>query len=289
MEPTESNESVEPENMIANLKDQSPTDSIEYNEFDFLSQSLESKNIENMDLANIMSQQNQFNNNNHINNNSSQDRVEELEMLPLTPKTEKELFGFLRSQSINFDFGINSNSINQEPPTAAIITGNDLNNIFGQVFLNDAPNELSNLEHQLQVNSSSTATASADLDHVYSNKRRLSSFDDSSYLTDDSSLAYAPSNSSQLDSFAKKRRVKGIYRQSDITNEEERKNYIERRKKNNISSKNSRANKKNYYSSLDDKCIELSEENNLLEYKIQMLEKANKFMKEHLIQRVSGK
>ena len=273
-------EDAELENMIMitnnnnndnnNNNNNSPTSEID-------SQNFEMKNIENINLADIVAAEQQQQ------QQQLQSNSEEMMELLMTPTMEKEIFGFLRSQS--------ASSNHHEPPTAAIISESELSGFFMQndgVPTNDV---VFDLEQQLQASSTSRnlQLLFSAIDHEYTSKRRQS--DDSFYSADDSSSYYPPSatSSSQSQSQSKRRRVKGIYRQSDITNEEERRNYLERRKKNNVSSKNSRANKKNYYSSLDGKCSELSKENDMLEHKISILEYVNKYMKEHLIQRVSGK
>lgn len=85
----------------------------------------------------------------------------------------------------------------------------------------------------------------------------------------------------------KKRRKRNVYRAEDITNEEDLINYLERRKKNNISSKCSRANKKRYYNELDSKCDQLEAENEHLRKKQSKLERLNAFLKDYLVENYS--
>jgi len=125
-------------------------------------------------------------------------------------------------------------------------------------------------------------------DHEYSSKRKFSvcSVEDSL----DSSVAssvFADSFSSSFLPAKRQRnqRPRGIYRADDVTNDEELKNYLERRKKNNISSKISRANKKKNFSEMDLKCNELENNNLHLEKKIVELEKLTKVIKDYLVQK----
>ncbi|RNA33362.1 hypothetical protein BpHYR1_000337 [Brachionus plicatilis] len=90
-----------------------------------------------------------------------------------------------------------------------------------------------------------------------------------------------------LPSAEKRRRKKNVYRAEDISNEEDLINYLERRKKNNISSKCSRANKKRYYNELDSKCDQLEEENEFLRKKQTKLERLNVLLKDYLVENFS--
>ncbi|CAF0870581.1 unnamed protein product [Brachionus calyciflorus] len=85
----------------------------------------------------------------------------------------------------------------------------------------------------------------------------------------------------------KKKRKRNVYRADDITNEEDLMNYLERRKKNNISSKFSRANKKRYYNELDSRCDQLEVENDYLRRKQIKLEKLNAYLKDYLVENYS--
>lgn len=84
-----------------------------------------------------------------------------------------------------------------------------------------------------------------------------------------------------------KKRRKNIYRADDIRNEEDLLNYLERRKKNNISSKYSRANKKRFYHQLDVRSHELENENEKLKVKAVEMEKLNNYLKKYLIDNFS--
>lgn len=126
--------------------------------------------------------------------------------------------------------------------------------------------------------------ATVQTDHEYtSSKRKLSwsSLDDS--LNDSVFLDSFSSESSQKKT--KCQRTRGIYRIDDVTNEEELNNYLERRKKNNISSKVSRANKKKAYIDMDVKCAELDKNNERLKSKIVELERLNKIIKDMLVEK----
>lgn len=121
------------------------------------------------------------------------------------------------------------------------------------------------------------------------NKRKLSTdnfFDDS---CDSFSSSIFTDSLSSSNSLAKKSRTRGIYRADDVTNEKELQNYLERRKKNNISSKVSRSNKKKSYSEMDSKCDEYEKNNKRLETKIIELEHLNKVIKEFLVERFTQK
>ena len=83
----------------------------------------------------------------------------------------------------------------------------------------------------------------------------------------------------------KRKRVKGIYRANDVTSKEELDNYLERRRKNNISSKQSRLTKKTLYLSMDDKANQLERENEGLKQTITNLESVTQLLKDVLLQR----
>jgi len=123
------------------------------------------------------------------------------------------------------------------------------------------------------------------LEHGYSTKRKLSEdFDESTMFSQDSFNVYTPSTSSNTESTKKKHRNRGVYRAQDVKTDEDLANYIEKRKKNNVSSKISRSNKNTYYNSMDAKCDELELENNNLKTKIQKLEDMTKTLKDFLLQ-----
>jgi hypothetical protein len=87
---------------------------------------------------------------------------------------------------------------------------------------------------------------------------------------------------------SKRKRVKGIYRANDVTNTDELNNYLERRRKNNISSKQSRLTKKNVYSSMDEKSNQLEKDNEGLKQTITNLESLTKLLKDVLLQRFTS-
>jgi hypothetical protein len=83
----------------------------------------------------------------------------------------------------------------------------------------------------------------------------------------------------------KRKRIKGIYRANDVTSKEELENYLERRRKNNISSKQSRLTKKTLYVSMDEKANQLERENEGLKQTITNLESLTQLFKDVLLQR----
>lgn len=83
----------------------------------------------------------------------------------------------------------------------------------------------------------------------------------------------------------KRKRIKGIYRANDVTSREELENYLERRRKNNISSKQSRLTKKTLYVSMDEKANQLERENEGLKQTITNLESLTQLLKDVLLQR----
>ena len=117
------------------------------------------------------------------------------------------------------------------------------------------------------------------MDHEYSAKKRKSSED--SLFDDSFSMDSFASSFSSL----KRQRVRGIYRAEDVTNDEERQNYLERRIKNNMSSKISRANKKNVYNQMDDRCLQLENSNQELRVKMEELESLNQIIKDLLVEK----
>jgi hypothetical protein len=153
---------------------------------------------------------------------------------------------------------------------------------FSNAAAPSAASSIVSYDHQYSAASTSAAAAAA----IVQNKRpRLSSSvfgddDTSSTFSLDSSFASA-ADSSQA---KKKQRTRGIYRYDDVSTEEDLKNYLERRKKNNISSKVSRANKKNYYTEMDSRMDSLERQNTQLEAKAKKLEQINKMMKDYLIE-----
>lgn len=155
---------------------------------------------------------------------------------------------------------------------------------FSNAAAPSAASSIVSYDHQYSAASTSAAAAAAAA--IVQNKRpRLSSSvfgddDTSSTFSLDSSFASA-ADSSQA---KKKQRTRGIYRYDDVSTEEDLKNYLERRKKNNISSKVSRANKKNYYTEMDSHMDSLERQNTQLEAKAKKLEQINKMMKDYLIE-----
>ena len=128
------------------------------------------------------------------------------------------------------------------------------------------------------------------LDHVYSSlQKRKTTADENSQDSIVSSSFTGGTESDANGPCTKKKRVRGIYRADDITNEEELDNYLERRKKNNISSKISRANKKNLYKHMDANADRLEIRNEELKDMSVKLANINEIIKKELIQMYNGK
>lgn len=125
-------------------------------------------------------------------------------------------------------------------------------------------------------------TVKFEMDHAYTPKKQKISEDS---MLDDSISMDSFASSFNSTSGTKRQRKRGIYRAEDVTNDEERRNYLERRKKNNISSKISRANKKRAYSEIDEKCSRLETDNEEMKVKIDELENLNKQIKDLLVER----
>ena len=131
-------------------------------------------------------------------------------------------------------------------------------------------------------------------DHIYSMRTEESTAQkrNSSYLDDTNSQDAFNSFSDSTSvngSVTKKQRTRGIYRLDDVTNDEEYQNYLERRKKNNISSKASRANKKSLYNEMDAKSDFLEQENERLRKRIVQMEDLSKIIKDMLVEKFGGK
>lgn len=195
----------------------------------------------------------------------------------LTPSTEKLCFDLL---------GNGSNTI-ESPAIKTATTTTTLPTIEEELLASVA------LDHSTTTTTTSVPCTSNQAgnntecqgDHAYStpsNKRpRMSS----SFAEDDFAPSSVFSDFSDVmtpSSTSKRQRTKGIYRARDVTNAVELDNYLERRKKNNISSKISRANKKNYYSEMEAKSHAIEDENARLALKINMIDQVNKIMKEYL-------
>jgi len=196
----------------------------------------------------------------------------------ISPETTKICFGFLQSMpspvlesSITTEkilevSGINETELSELAAieTSQLYDPTKINNLFDEDLLT--------------------------LDHAYSNKRKLSEdFDESTIFSQDSFNLDTPSTSTNSESANKKQRTRGIYRAQDVKTEEDLVNYLEKRKKNNVSSKISRSNKKTYYNSMDAKCDELELENNNLKNKIQKLQDMTKALKDFLLQNFNQK
>ena len=125
-------------------------------------------------------------------------------------------------------------------------------------------------------------------DHVYTvtNKRNSSFLDDTN---SQETFNFSFDSGSVNGNVAKKQRKRGIYRLDDVTNQEEYENYLERRVKNNISSKASRVNKKSLYNEMDAKSDFLVQENQRLSKKITKMEDLSKIIKDMLVERFAGK
>lgn len=101
------------------------------------------------------------------------------------------------------------------------------------------------------------------------------------------STASAKNEAAGSTGIIKKKRPRGVYRKDDVRNDEDLQNYIQRRKKNNVSSKVSRANKKAAYKEIDSKIDFLFNSNQKMNRKIINLEKINKLIKDMLVERLA--
>jgi len=128
------------------------------------------------------------------------------------------------------------------------------------------------------------------IDHAYVKQKEFLLSDE---LTNDSFISSStdktpcyPSTSDSVVS-SKKKRPRGVYRKDDIRNEEDLENYLHRRRKNNLSSKMSRANKKQAYQEIDSKIDFLFVSNKKLTSKIAKLENINKIIKDMLVDKLA--
>lgn len=209
----------------------------------------------------------------------------------ITPDTEKMYFQFIQS--------IPSAQLGIGQDTQPVVNFDFLDQFgteenFEKLILGCTSPQVSQIANDPLLNSESnfknSLIQSLPLDHEYSlspKKRKISDnvFEDS--LTNDSfssSTTFTDSFSVSLPKKTKNPRTRGIYRADDVTNENELQNYLERRKKNNQSSKVSRANKKNFYSEMSLKCDELVKSNDRLNNKIIELEKLNKIIRDMLVE-----
>lgn len=114
-----------------------------------------------------------------------------------------------------------------------------------------------------------------DTEHLYASKRQLDQDE-----TNDIEQVSEKSN--------KKQRTKGIYRAKDVKTDQDLDNYIERRLKNNKSSKISRSNKKALYNQMEQKSSELELKNTLLREKIEKLQSNISTLKSYLISNLNS-
>jgi hypothetical protein len=202
----------------------------------------------------------------------------------ITPGTEKLCYQFIQNNSAQldlnecFDFDKLEDMLNLTPQA--------FNRLEENPFVN-ANSANVNLSSSFEVAKNSLTVGNAAFDHVYSSndKRKASSLDED---TQDSIISSTYTNSDNGKS-QKKQRTRGIYRLDDVTNEEEMHNYLERRKKNNVSSKVSRANKKYHYKEMDAKSNIFEVENERLRKKIIKLEEINKLIKDELMEKIVSK
>jgi hypothetical protein len=202
----------------------------------------------------------------------------------ITPGTEKLCYQFIQNNSAQldlnecFDFDKLEDMLNLTPQA--------FNRLEENPFVN-ANSANVNLSSSFEVAKNSLIVGNAAFDHVYSSndKRKASSLDED---TQDSIISSTYTNSDNGKS-QKKQRTRGIYRLDDVTNEEEMHNYLERRKKNNVSSKVSRANKKYHYKEMDAKSNIFEVENERLRKKIIKLEEINKLIKDELMEKIVSK
>jgi hypothetical protein len=214
--------------------------------------------------------------------------TEELNLL-MTPITEKIMLSFNTETSIQLD----AQQKQQQQQNVENWLLDD--EITAQNLQFDENFDFSLLEDD--VVDKKEISCSAQIDHSYvpfteletSNKRHYSDESTEFSLSDDTFSLQSESTftNSTNPSSAKKRRTRGIYRLEDVKTSEELVNYQERRRKNNISSKNSRANKKRQYHEMEYKADELEIANQKLNEKIKNHEEIVKLIKEWLLQRLS--
>jgi hypothetical protein len=213
----------------------------------------------------------------------------------ITPKTERMCMKLLHYLPTN-----------SNQPSTRIITNDQITQIFAENDLAKLVDEqmsttqnpfVSEMSANLSLNApGKLATAEApknnenvNLDHGYfarqAGKRKLSELDeDNSMSCENSQDSFASSLTVSKSGESKKKRTRGIYRADDVTNEEEYKNYLERRKKNNISSKVSRANKKQMLNQMDVKADQLEKRNEDLKEKSKKLQEMIEIVKKELFQ-----
>lgn len=209
--------------------------------------------------------------------------------LTITPETQKECLAFFKTMpSPTLDSTLFMEDILKESgiaeselleltciPTSELYDNTKVIN----PFLNESSFDETSLQNEPKEN--------LNLDHAYSNKRKLSfDIEENSLLSQDSFnlQTSTPTPSTSAEPTKKKQRTRGIYRAKDVKNDEDLMNYLERRKKNNISSKVSRSNKKSLHNSMDAKADELEIQNKQLTEKIEKLQDTTKIMKEFLLQ-----
>lgn len=181
--------------------------------------------------------------------------------------TEHELMKFINpSPQI-----LKSGSVKLVNPFISEMSGNlklNNDNVQPVITIELANDDMDKSKHQ---------SSSIYQDHVYGSSKRKFSMDDN---TQDSFA----SSSVDEHSGVKKKRVRGIYRADDVTNMEEYHNYLERRKKNNMSSKVSRANKKKAFYEMDSMADKLEADNQMLREKSEKLSQAIEMLKKYLFQ-----
>lgn len=172
--------------------------------------------------------------------------------------------------------------------TAAIEKVLEETGLFTNGLLNNEDEEMLPVFSDMSEKSPNSQNNVLLQDHVYTmtNKRNSSFLDDTN---SQETFNFSFDSGSVSGNVAKKQRKRGIYRLDDVTNQEEYENYLERRIKNNISSKASRANKKSLYNEMDAKSDFLVQENQRLSEKIAKMEDLSKIIKDMLVERFAGK
>jgi hypothetical protein len=179
-------------------------------------------------------------------------------------------------------------SLNFVCDTAAIEKVLKESDLFKNDLLNNEDEEMLPVFSDMTEKSPNSRNNVLLQDHVYTmtNKRNSSFLDDTN---SQETFNFSFDSGSVSGNVAKKQRKRGIYRLDDVTNQEEYENYLERRIKNNISSKASRANKKSLYNEMDAKSDFLVQENQRLSKKIAKMEEISKIIKDMLVERFAGK
>jgi hypothetical protein len=240
-----------------------------------------------------------------------------------TPRTEGAILQFLHSLPGNLSSGSanyqHDNGLNSQSQSNHIFSNNQIIDSLGfneqdlEKFLANSPQILDKMKiksnfflstftpnpksHDNQeffiIKDDNNNNNQVSIDHSYpatSTKRKYDQVSNNITATDTPDTSN-DSEGRTSDSFDKRKRkqvrARGIYRAVDVTNEEEKESYLERRKKNNISSKISRANRKKQNEQMKAKSEYFENENKRLEKLIVKLENVNNIIKNNIIEMIN--